>query len=417
MPSPSSLPLRVRTVAFLFVVSAIAAGCGGKKDPAGPVIGPPSNITVETGNSQSALAGTALPTPVTFFVRDASGNAVPNVAVTLEVSQGGGSISTNTATSDASGKVTFTWTLGKSAEPQAVTVSGQGFAGTVTATVVSAYPLDLRFYGPQPSATAQAAFQAAVTRIRGANVGVLAQVQFTNTDAKNCVAGGLGPPDPITEITGGVIIFATVVPIDGPGKILASAGPCFVRQSNQLAALGVMRFDADDIENLVTTNRLNGVVLHEMLHVIGIGTLWDLKKLITGAGGTDPRFTGPLAISACAESGGTQTCASGVPVENMGGPGTRDGHWRESIFDTELMTGFAEAPTIPTPFSKMSIQSLADLGYGVNAAAADPFTIPFPSAASRLDDGADSPPATWEQVVKPIYEISATGRVTPARQF
>ena len=33
--------------------------------------------------------------------------------------------------------------------------------------------------------------------------------------------------------------------------------------------------------------------------------------------------------------------ASGVPVENTGGAGTRGGHWRESIFQTELMTGWA----------------------------------------------------------------------------
>jgi glutamine synthetase len=32
-----------------------------------------------------------------------------------------------------------------------------------------------------------------------------------------------------------------------------------------------------------------------------------------------------------------QMCAAGVPVENSGGPGTRDGHWRESVFSNELM--------------------------------------------------------------------------------
>ena len=412
---------RTRVSLVVLALAALGAGCGGKKDgPVGPIIGPPTQITTSTGASQSAMAGTQLGSPITITVRDANGNAVPNVPVTLQVTGGDGSISPTSATTDGSGNVSFTWTLGKSVEPQTVTVSGQGFTGTVGATVATSFPLDLRFYGPQPSAAAQTAFQMAVARIRAVNVAALSQVSFSNTDASGCAPGGTGPTERITEISGGVIIFATVTSIDGPGKILASAGPCFIRNTTQLTALGVMRFDSDDIENLVTTNRLNSVVLHEMLHVIGIGTLWDQKtpSLITGAGGTDPRFTGPLGISACTEAGGSQTCSSGIPVENTGGAGTRDGHWREATFDSELMTGFAEAPTIPMQFSKMSIQSLADLGYGVNIAAADPFTIPFPQNVLRLDVADDDPPpAKWEQLTRPLFEITASGKVTPARRY
>jgi hypothetical protein len=29
-----------------------------------------------------------------------------------------------------------------------------------------------------------------------------------------------------------------------------------------------------------------------------------------------------------------------VPVENSGGSGTRDAHWRESEFGNEVMTGY-----------------------------------------------------------------------------
>jgi hypothetical protein len=66
------------------------------------------------------------------------------------------------------------------------------------------------------------------------------------------------------------------------------------------------------------------------------------------------------------------TSAAGVPVENSGGPGTRDSHWRESILTNELMTGYAN--TGPMPLSRITIGSLQDIGYSVNYAAADPYT-------------------------------------------
>ncbi len=66
--------------------------------------------------------------------------------------------------------------------------------------------------------------------------------------------------------------------------------------------------------------------------------------------------------------------ASFVPVANRGGPGTRDGHWRESIFGNELMTGFV-GPGRDLPLSTVTIASLADLGYQVDLNAADPYRL------------------------------------------
>jgi hypothetical protein len=61
-------------------------------------------------------------------------------------------------------------------------------------------------------------------------------------------------------------------------------------------------------------------------------------------------------------------------VENGGGPGTRDAHWRESVFFDELMTGYV-GPGRDLPLSRVTIASLADLGYQINMAAADPFRL------------------------------------------
>ena len=72
-----------------------------------------------------------------------------------------------------------------------------------------------------------------------------------------------------------------------------------------------------------------------------------------------------------------------VPVENeKGGVGTRDGHWRQSVFGPhELMEGFASpGAAMRQPLSAITIQSLADLGYIVDVTQADAYTLPSPAA-------------------------------------
>ena len=60
-----------------------------------------------------------------------------------------------------------------------------------------------------------------------------------------------------------------------------------------------MRLDTDDLDSLETQGLLGDVILHEMGHVIGFGTLWDTKGLLEGAigsGGSDPHFVGADAL-------------------------------------------------------------------------------------------------------------------------
>jgi hypothetical protein len=63
-----------------------------------------------------------------------------------------------------------------------------------------------------------------------------------------------------------------------------------------------------------------------------------------------------------------------VPVENTGGPGTRDSHWREIIFRNELMSGFIARAG--NPLSRVTTASLGDLGYQVDLDAAEPYQLP-----------------------------------------
>lgn len=178
-----------------------------------------------------------------------------------------------------------------------------------------------------------------------------------------------------------LLINASAVAIDGRGGVLGQAGPDRFRGGTRLPYHGAMQFDTADMAAMEANGTLQGVVMHEMGHVLGIGTLWAAKGLIVGAGTSSSRFIGPQATAAYNALFGTT--ASGVPLETAGGSGTRDAHWKESVFGNEIMTGFV-GPGTSLPVSRVTIASLADLGYTVNLAAADPFSAPAGALASLV---------------------------------
>lgn len=172
-------------------------------------------------------------------------------------------------------------------------------------------------------------------------------------------------------------IDATVQAIDGTGGVLGQAGPTAIRQAqyDYLPAKAAMTFDVADATDLLSGSLAGywgAVVLHEMLHSVGVGTIWDLQGLIGGSGTVAPTFTGENAVLAY------QDLFSGsgdVPLEYGFGPGTDYSHWDEDTFDNELMTGFIDtnADTVTgldtNYISGMTVASLVDIGY-----AADPLS-------------------------------------------
>jgi hypothetical protein len=177
------------------------------------------------------------------------------------------------------------------------------------------------------------------------------------------------------EKINGLDIFAVVEPIDGPGSILGAAGPCAL--VGNFPILGIMRFDSADAQGLLNGGSFGEVIVHEMGHVIGIGTLWsslvrnpcptNTNRPCT----TNPTYVGRNGLDGYADIGGTGS----LPVANTGGAGTLNGHWRESFFVNELMTGFLNSGT-RNPLSIMTVKSLLDLGYATNINSAEPYFIP-----------------------------------------
>lgn len=177
------------------------------------------------------------------------------------------------------------------------------------------------------------------------------------------------------QVIDDIRIKATLTDIDGPGGVLGQAGPTLIRTDSALPVLGIMEFDTADAEDFDAQGLWDEIVLHEMMHTLGLGTLWETLGLVetyVDDNGTrwrfddttDIRFTGANANEAFAAEFPDIFADSdglGIFVETDGGPGTAGGHWDEEIFDAELMTGFINDSG--NYVSDMTIASLEDLGY------------------------------------------------------
>lgn len=171
-------------------------------------------------------------------------------------------------------------------------------------------------------------------------------------------ANSCGNQDAVDETVDDLVIFVGTQSIDGPGKVLGQSGPCTYRAQGYQPSSATLVLDTADIAGL-SDDQLTSLLAHEMGHSLGIGTMWDITGLIGGTD-TDPRFKGPAANAEYAALGGS----GGVPLENTGGEGTALAHWREKTFTSELMTGWLERGV--NPLGRVTVASLADLGYTVN---------------------------------------------------
>jgi hypothetical protein len=121
---------------------------------------------------------------------------------------------------------------------------------------------------------------------------------------------------------------------------------------------------------------LNSLILHEMGHVLGLGTLWTQNGLVSGS-----EFIGAEATLVWQ----TEFGQTGTPdIETEGGPGTAGGHWNENLdgagltgitdslgrdMRDELMTGWLN----PNSFiSELTLASFRDMGFTTANATAVP---------------------------------------------
>ena len=401
-----------------------------------------ATIDAGTGLATAVAAGTTTITATsegvsgTATLTVSSGVAVASVTVSpdaLVINMSAGAQTLTATTKDAGNNTltgrTVTWSSSNtgvatvnsttgavtpvSAGDATITATSEGVSGTakiyVTPSNAAGFQIHL-VYVNDVSAQDRAVFDAAAAQWQSAITNDLYNVGGT-FDGSGC-----GHPD----IRGGVddvVIFVTVGPIDGAFNTLAQAGPCYYRNSSghvdEWSPLtGTMKFDSADMQWLRDNSQLQGTVVHEMGHVIGIGTFWESENLLNGAKATvclaDPRFTGALASAAWQALGGT----GNVPVENTGAlnDGSNCSHWREATFGNELMS-----PSLnngANPLSAMSIQSLADMGYSVNTGAAEAYSLPSGAPpALRVGPVVD----LSGDVLLPLFGVARDGTITRTR--
>lgn len=384
------------------------------------------NILINSGDNQAAMVNTAVPVGPTVLVADAGGIALGGQTVNFAVRSGGGTITNTTAVTNANGIAALGgWTLGPNAGPQEVLVTvpgvnatpvairGVGCAGGGPGT--TGYNITLCFTSPMTPSQAQV-FRDAAARWAQVIKGDLQDV------GGSVGAGACAPGTPSMNMDyDDLLIFAIVEPIDGVGRVLGQAGFCY-RRTNGLPVIGLMRFDAADVNDLETNGTLGAVFLHEMGHVIGIGSsLWTSMGFLQNPSSTssvlDTYFSGPGAIAGFDAIGGSSyTGGQKVPVENTGGAGTANGHWRENVLRNELMTGYVANGA--NPMSLVTVRSLADLGYQVDLNAADNF---FLALALQGSQGGSS--SLTQRTFKlhddalnlPQFTIDRNGRTTRMR--
>lgn len=424
----------VATVSPGGVVTAIGAGSANVTATAGSasasaqvaVVQTPTQLLKVSGDGQTAPAGATLTAPLVIQLNDAGGSPIPGKTVTFNVTQGDGSIGTATAVTGNDGRASTTFTTGTvSGSPQGVSVNIATTTLTVAFTAIAAsdpigFNIGLQYLSSVTPSQRQA-FTDARLRWQGVITQDLEDGPL-DADAGSC---GTGSPA-VSQDIDDVVILVSVVPIDGLNGVLASAGPCYVRdfpplttiEPGDLTVLGAMQFDIADLQAIENEGLLSAVILHEMGHVLGFGTLWDLQGFLADPSvpnnpNADPHFTGAQARAAFDLAGGTAYTGGKVPVDNsvdVDGvpiPGTADSHWRESEFGNELMTGFIQLG--PNPLSRITIASLGDQGYAVDLAAADAFSF---LRSLRAFDSRPKLLLKNDILRGPIRTVDRRGRVT-----
>ena len=226
---------------------------------------------------------------------------------------------------------------------------------------------------------------------------------------------------PFASPIGPIVVDAGVSAIDGPNGTLAFAGPSSGTTDNGgffVTTEGDLQFDSADIDTLAADGNLQDIIVHELGHVLGFGTLWVANDVFDGTSSDTSvgEYTGNFGVVTYNQEFGLDEAF--VPIENNGGPGTANGHFDEEFFGVALNSD----PTVDAPAGSSSVQefrfgpnegelltgvfrpgvdlflsdttaaTFQDIGFNVDFAAVEAFNngdfdlaaVPEPSSASLL---------------------------------
>src|SRR5690625_1833185 len=176
----------------------------------------------------------------------------------------------------------------------------------------------------------------------------------------------------------GLLVAVTTYEVGG--SVLAQAGPC--TGLGHLPNFGRIWVNTNRLDYMTSTNSLETVMVHELGHVIGIGTIWlDEHRALMRPGRyqCDPVSQPEVARTFAGQAGVAE-------FHSLGGSNEPPldllcHHWNEDRFQTEALTPFITIRADGAnhqPLSRMTLGALQDLGYDVDYDAADAYSLPAP---------------------------------------
>ena len=270
--------------------------------------GAAASVAKNTGDNQSAVAGSAVPIPPSVIVKDASGNPESGVSVTFAVASGGGSVTGATASTNAAGIATVgSWTLGPVAGTNTLSATS-GSLSVVTFTATS-------------------------------GAGAAASIAENTGDNQSAAAGAsvAVPPSVIVKDAGGnpksgvTVTFAVV---SGGGSI---TGPTPVTNSAGLAAVGSWTLGGS-----TGTNSLSATVAGlppVTFTATATSSLFCSARAAHTFGTTS---SGTLSSSDCQLSDGSFVDFYTTSVPQAGAYFFREG----AVFDTYLLLAMPDGTTV-----------------------------------------------------------------------
>ena len=359
-------------------------------------VGAIPDVELRVGSTELLAVAGFFSDPEDDALRYEATSSHPDVAAT------GVSADTVTVTAVAAGTSTVTVT----ARDAGGLTAELSFA--VEVRPVHRFDIEVRF-----DSTATEPWRASVLEAAELWMSVLADTELPEVEVDDRIeCYGANTAEPVGTIDD-LMILVEFRDIDGPGRTLAQAGVCRLREGSMLPVASVAFFDVSDFDGLIDSGDATELAVHEIAHALGFGLLWRplglLRDPALGVGAIDAHFVGPEAIAAFDATGGTDyTGGAKVPVENLGGAGSANLHWRGSVLRGELMRPLNRVGSRET-LSAITIRSLADLGYTVDASLAEPYTLPGVGAADekpgRVVDLSD------DVLRGPVQVVDTEGRV------
>ncbi|MEZ5925296.1 MAG: Ig-like domain-containing protein [Hyphomicrobiaceae bacterium] len=184
-------------------------------------------------------------------------------------------------------------------------------------------------------------------------------------------------PSPVITVDDIIILIGfDQLPSDpnDPTRSPAAQGePLATRSGSSIPAYGLLTLDDSGLGNVLGGDgpeALTRLMIHEIGHALGFGTLWDTLGLVQSVNGAES-YVGANALAEFRPLNNDPS-ATVVPIETQGGSGTALQHWDSTLFAGEIFGTSVSTLAI----SRISLGAMADLGYTIDLGAADPFALP-----------------------------------------